>query len=80
MKEINRYRLALIQYYLSYIFPKSWFKTQHGLCWHFIHPLPFPETLKQFEPDYFCAYWFKRGQLKPRIKILKEAIQLLKQK
>lgn len=77
MKEKYRYRLALIQYYLSYIFPKFWFKTDCGFCYHFSHPYDILSTLEPID-KYSKGYWFKKGELKPRIELLKQAIKLCK--
>lgn len=85
MKEINRYRLALIQYYLSYIFPKILFKTDSGFCYHFsrsyniitLEPIHVLDTLEPID-KYSPGFWFKKGELKPRIELLKQAIKLCK--
>lgn len=85
MKEINIYRLALVQYYLSYIFPKRLFETDSGFCKHFYRTLrieAFEEKLPvlySLRPQESVYYWFERGDLKPRIELLKQAIKLCKE-
>lgn len=82
MKEINRYRLALIQYQLSRFLPI--FGCQNGFCYHFRvygennrfqDKLPMLYSLR---PIGKYGYWFKQGLLKPRIELLKQAIKLCK--
>lgn len=84
MKEINRYRLALVQYYLSCMLPKSFFRTELGFCWHFklhLEIVPFKYCLPKlhFLNPNGQMFWFPSGDIKPRIKLLKEAIRLCKQ-
>ena len=86
--ELKRYKSALIQYQLTKIFPflSSFLKTNTGFCHHFdIYGYgPFVSfslylpTLYLFTPKY-VMYWFPKGELAPRIEILKQAIYILKQ-
>lgn len=88
MKEINRYRLALIQYQLSRVLPKWIFCTDKGLCFHFNaygfrsikYNLPILWNLQPEDDVWIYGYWFKVGELKPRIELLRKAIKIAKEK
>ena len=85
MKELKRYKRALLLYQLSYFLPKYWFRTDDGFCHHFggfenfKQDLPILYNLKP-QYNFFCLgpYWFETGLLKPRIELLKQAIKLCK--
>ena len=84
MSEINKYRKALLCYYLSYIPGFSFLlDTDYGFCLFFSKTniyLELPKLYKQ-KPDNnyeFGVYWFKPGKLAPRIECLKKAIKLCK--
>lgn len=88
MKEIIRYRLALIQYQISDKLPflSALLKTDTGFCAHFKDAyLQFGKTefktltklpmLASLNPHNNELYWFPIGDTKSRIKLLKEAIK-----
>lgn len=84
MSEINKYRLALFCYYLSYIPVLKYFlNTQYGFCfyfnsYYFKNKFPILYSLKPINTWYNSDYWFEPGDLKSRIKCLKKAIKLCK--
>ena len=84
MNEINKYRVALFCYYLSYI-PGFKFKlnTDYGFClyfsnYNFKNELPVLYSLKPKITYGNSLHWFKPGDLSPRIECLKKAIKLCK--
>ena len=88
--ELKRYKSALIQYQLVSLFPfLSYFLWANaGFCHHFQeycnnlkYKLPVLCSLKpkNYHLLVYSSYWYTRGQLEPRIKLLKQAIKILKQ-
>lgn len=86
--ELKAYKKALLYYRLSYIFPflKVLLKTDSGFCRYFSKRrgqmialyLVYP-TLEELKPRIFFGtpgYWFEEGRVKPRIKLLKQAIKI----
>lgn len=83
-QELQRLNSALIQYNICLIFPfmKIFLKCNFGLCAHFNYKLP--EELKKLSikrenrpiciHGHYPDYWFKKGLLKPRIELIKKAI------
>lgn len=86
MKEINIYRLALIQYWISSIIPFLKFKlrTHRGFCYHFTMEVRDLTELYKLKPrnryTESIGYWYKAGDVKSRIKLLKQAIKNCKTK
>jgi hypothetical protein len=73
-KDLRRLYFALLQYNICLLFPflKTIFDCETGLCRHF--GLKMPMALSELEPNPSPLYWFPRGYLKPRIKLIKQAI------
>jgi hypothetical protein len=78
-EELRRLKSALIQYNICLLLPfmKIIFKCSYGLCSHFDFNLP--KELSKLNPNTYEEYmlndyWFKVGELKPRIKLIKQAI------
>ena len=84
MSEINKYKVALFCYYLSYI-PGFRFVlgTGYGFCYYFsnLYIRQYLPNLWKQKPEicYDGDYWFKKGNLAPRIECLKKAIKLCKE-
>lgn len=86
--QLKLYKKALFWYTLSLWFPmfKYLFDTEWGFCLYFwgyslddltelskTRPIDFRPTLEN------RGYWFPKGEIKPRIKCLKQAIKNSKQ-
>ncbi len=89
--ELALYKRALRDYKLSRFLPKRWFNTQYGFCCYFNTTFPIrsrleglPSILFRLRPEKRykknTSYWFPEGALKPRIKLLEEAIKICKTK
>jgi len=89
VKELKLLKQALYDYRMSRIFKGFLFRknrnTYDGFChyfgcnkhiWHSTE-LPILNSLKP-ENMYNKLYWFKSGELLPRIKLLKKAIKIIK--
>lgn len=87
MTELNRYRLALLKYQLSKRIPilTNLLNTNSGFCRHF-SPYNYVVIIENHLPILWClrtqdyGYWFPRGELGPRIELLKQAIKICKRK
>ena len=83
-KELKRYKIALIKYKLALKLPilKYWFNANEGFCHHFngsiYLKLPTLYSLRPEVRGWYDSYWFKPGDLKPRIELLEKAIELCK--
>jgi hypothetical protein len=75
-EELSRLKSALIQYNICLLLPfmKIFLKCSFGLCNHFNYNLPKELSNLNTGICYNGRYWFKRGLLKPRIKLLEKAI------
>lgn len=90
-EELKRYKSALWKYKLCLYLPflKFFLYTDFGFCAHFNsyknmrYELP---TLYSLKPEdeiispLRTYYWFKKGDLKPRIELLEKAIEKCNQK
>lgn len=87
-KELKLYKKALRDYRLSKVFGKCWFDTYAGFCAYFrykyddIWDIDNLTILRSLRPasSLGCMYWFKCGELQPRIELLKKAILICKNK
>jgi len=85
---IAMYKMALRDYTICKYLPflKSFYRTEDGLCYYFIK-LSINWQLPELKEAYYeiykhwpYAWWFKIGEIKPRIEILKKAIELAENK
>jgi hypothetical protein len=85
-EELKRYKSALWKYKLCLYLPflKPFLYTNIGFCFHFDsynsmkYDLPILYNLKP-PADDIQEYWFSKGHLKPRIKLLEKAIEICEQ-
>lgn len=85
-ERLNLYKQALKDYRFQYWFPffviaENYNKLHLGFCYYFSQlgvDFNILIELQNQMPEKFYSYWFKKGELAPRIKCLKKAIKLCK--